>query len=53
MSKSAYYGDRMFRRKLPKSWNNKKAIDDRKMGDSNERYVSAFLEESEVINMIR
>ena len=43
MSKSAYYGDRMFRRKLPKSWNNKKAIDDRKMGDSNERYVSAFL----------
>ena len=43
MSNSAYYGDRKFRKKLPKSWNNRKAIEDRKMGDHNERYVSAFL----------
>jgi hypothetical protein len=33
----------MFRKKLPKSWNNRKAVEDRKMGDANERYVSAFL----------
>ena len=43
MSNNKYYGDRMFRRKLPKTWNNKKSIADRKMGDDNERYVSAFL----------
>ena len=40
---SSYYGDRMFRKKLPKSWNNRKAVEDRKMGDKNERYVSAYL----------
>ena len=43
MSKSAYYGDRCFRKNLPKTWNNCKSVSDRRMGDDNERYVSAYL----------
>ena len=43
MSNSAYYGDRCFRKNLPKTWNNVNSVSDRRMGDDNERYVSAYL----------
>lgn len=40
---SCYLGDRKVRKKYPKSWYNKKSVEDRKMGDRNETYVSQFL----------
>ena len=40
---NVYLGDRKVRKKYPKSWNNKYSIEDRKMGDRNEKYVNQFL----------
>ena len=40
---NSYLGDRKVRTKYPKSWNNFKSIQDRKMGDRNEIYVNNFL----------